>query len=40
MIAFIVTTLICFITYLFLTTGSGTQIAGLWSPYELCHTLS
>ncbi|MFO7676963.1 MAG: Na+/H+ antiporter subunit E, partial [Thermoplasmatota archaeon] len=35
MIAFIVTTLICFITYLFLTTGSGTQIAGLWSPYEL-----
>ncbi|MHA1123878.1 MAG: hypothetical protein ACTSPC_13870 [Candidatus Heimdallarchaeota archaeon] len=33
MIAFIVTTIICFITYLFLTTGSGTL--GLWSIEEI-----
>ena len=33
MIAFIVTTIICFITYLFLTTGSGT--IGLWSMEEI-----
>ena len=33
MIAFIVTTIICFITYLLLTTGSGT--IGLWSLEEI-----
>jgi multicomponent Na+:H+ antiporter subunit E len=33
MIAFIVTTFICFITYLLLTTGSGT--VGLWSIEEI-----
>jgi len=33
MIAFIITTIICFITYLFLTTGSGT--IGLWSIEEI-----
>jgi multicomponent Na+:H+ antiporter subunit E len=35
MLAFIVTTIICFITYLLLTTGSGTDVVGLWSYYEL-----
>jgi len=35
MLAFIVTTIICFITYLLLTTGSGTEVFGLWSLYEL-----
>jgi len=35
MIAFIITTVICFITYLLLTTGSGTEFLGLWSFYEL-----
>jgi len=35
MLAFIVTTSVCFITYLFLTTGSGTEVGGLWSLYEL-----
>lgn len=34
MLAFVVTTIICFITYLLLTTGSGTLI-GLWSPEEM-----
>ena len=33
MIAFIVTTIICFITYLLLTTGSGT--IGVWSIEEI-----
>ena len=33
MLAFAVTTIICFITYLFLTTGSGTL--GLWSLEEI-----
>jgi multicomponent Na+:H+ antiporter subunit E len=33
MIAFIITTIICFITYLLLTTGSGT--IGLWSIEEI-----
>jgi multicomponent Na+:H+ antiporter subunit E len=33
--AFIVTTIICFIVYLLLTTGSGTDILGLWSFIEL-----
>jgi multicomponent Na+:H+ antiporter subunit E len=35
MIAFGVTTVICFITYLILTTGSGTDIVGLWSWEEV-----
>ena len=35
MLAFVVTTSICFITYLLLTTGSGTEVLGLWSLYEL-----
>ena len=35
MIAFIVTTIVCFITYLFLTTGSGTDMVGIWSYEEL-----
>ncbi len=35
MIAFIVTTILCFITYLLLTTGSGNDVLGLWSFYEL-----
>jgi len=38
MLAFIITTIICFITYLILTTGSATgnefDIFGLWSLYE------
>lgn len=34
MLAFVVTTIICFITYLLLTTGSGTLL-GLWSPEEM-----
>jgi len=34
MLAFVVTTIICFITYLLLTTGSGTLV-GLWSPEEM-----
>lgn len=33
--AFIVTTIVCFITYLFLTTGSGTDVVGLWSYIEI-----
>jgi multicomponent Na+:H+ antiporter subunit E len=33
--AFIVTSIICFILYLLLTTGSGTEILGLWSIIEL-----
>lgn len=33
MIAFIITTILCFITYLLLTTGSGT--IGLWSMEEI-----
>jgi multicomponent Na+:H+ antiporter subunit E len=35
MIAFIVTTIVCFITYLILTTGSGDDLLGLWSWAEL-----
>ena len=40
MIAFIVTTIVCFITYLLLTTGSSTVDSdflnlGLWSYYEI-----
>ncbi len=34
MIAFGVTTLLCFIAYLLLTTGSGTEL-GLWGIYEV-----
>ncbi len=33
--AFIVTTVMCLILYLLLTTGSGTEILGLWSVIEL-----
>jgi multicomponent Na+:H+ antiporter subunit E len=33
--AFIVTTIVCFIVYLLLTTGSGTDILGLWSYIEI-----
>jgi multicomponent Na+:H+ antiporter subunit E len=33
--AFIVTTVMCFILYLLLTTGSGTEVLGLWSFIEL-----
>jgi multicomponent Na+:H+ antiporter subunit E len=33
--AFAITTIICFIVYLLLTTGSGTEILGLWSVIEL-----
>jgi multicomponent Na+:H+ antiporter subunit E len=35
MLAFIVTTIVCFITYLLLTTGSGTEVFNLWSYEEL-----
>lgn len=35
MLAFTVTTIICFITYLILTTGSGTKVLGLWSYEEI-----
>ena len=35
MLAFVVTASICFITYVLLTTGSGTNVLGLWSLYEL-----
>lgn len=35
MIAFIVTTVVCFITYLLLTTGSGNDVLGLWSYEEI-----
>ena len=34
MLAFIIATIVCFITYLFLTTGSG-DIVGLWSIEEI-----
>lgn len=37
--AFIVTTIICMIIYLFLTTGSGTEVLGLWSFIELAFGL-
>jgi multicomponent Na+:H+ antiporter subunit E len=37
--AFIVTTMICLIIYLLLTTGSGTEILGLWSVIELAFGL-
>ena len=35
MLAFIVTTVLCFITYLLLTTGSGDEVLGLWSYIEI-----
>ncbi|OYT28488.1 cation:proton antiporter [Thermoplasmatales archaeon ex4572_165] len=38
MLAFVITTLICFITYLSLTTGSG-DVVGLWSIEELLFGL-
>jgi multicomponent Na+:H+ antiporter subunit E len=34
MLTFVITTIVCFITYLFLTTGSG-DVAGLWSIEEM-----
>lgn len=34
MLAFVITTIVCFITYLLLTTGSG-DLAGLWSIEEI-----
>jgi len=37
--AFIVTTIMCLILYLLLTTGSGTEILGLWSFIELAFGL-
>lgn len=33
--AFIITTIVCFLVYLLLTTGSGTEVLGLWSTIEL-----
>lgn len=39
MLAFIVTTIICFITYLLLTTGSGSDVVNLWSYEELIFGL-
>ena len=38
MLAFIITTIVCYITYLLLTTGSG-DIAGLWSIEEMLFGL-
>lgn len=35
MIAFIITTLLCFILYLLFTTGSGTEVLGLWNWIEV-----
>lgn len=35
MIAFIVTTILCFIIYLLFTTGSGTSVLGLWNYEEM-----
>jgi multicomponent Na+:H+ antiporter subunit E len=32
---FVITTIMCFIIYLLLTTGSGTEVLGLWSFIEL-----
>jgi len=33
--AFGITTIVCFITYLLLTTGSGTEVLGHWSVIEI-----
>jgi multicomponent Na+:H+ antiporter subunit E len=33
--AFIITTILCFLIYLLLTTGSGSDFLGLWSTVEL-----
>jgi len=33
--AFVITTVVCFLIYLLLTTGSGSEIFGLWSILEL-----
>jgi len=38
MLAFVITTIVCFITYLFLTTGSG-NVVGLWSIEEMLFGL-
>ena len=37
--AFVITTIICFVVYLLLTTGSGTEALGLWSFIELAFGL-
>jgi len=34
MISFIITTILCFVIYLLFTTGSGTDVLGLWSWIE------
>jgi multicomponent Na+:H+ antiporter subunit E len=33
--AFVITTIVCFLIYLLLTTGSGSDFLGLWSTIEL-----
>ena len=35
MIGFVITTILCFIIYLLFTTGSGTEVLGLWSYIEI-----
>ena len=35
MLAFAITTILCFIVYLLFTTGSGTEVLGLWSYIEV-----
>lgn len=35
MLGFLVTTILCFLVYLLLTTGSGTEVIGLWSWAEI-----
>ena len=35
MIAFIITTILCFVIYLLFTTGSGIEVLGLWSWIEI-----
>ena len=37
--AFVITTIVCFVVYLLLTTGSGTEVLGLWSFIELVFGL-
>jgi len=36
---FVITTIVCFIIYLLLTTGSGTDVLGLWSYIEMLFGL-
>jgi len=35
MLAFIITTILCFIVYLLFTTGSGNEVLGIWSWIEV-----